>query len=145
MFNPTNPADQISATAANKTTRNSGRRSGITLALSALALSIAATTAQAEITEDCILEGTVDMRRAEALGQPIYVNFSSARSGSEGDCSMARRGKSRSRRVQFISSPDVSQASDAAHGSTVRYRYIERDNQPGEWELIEVRDSRSSF
>ena len=112
--------------------------------LGVLALSLAATTVNAEITEDCILEGTVDMRKAEALGQPIYVNFRSARSGSEANCSMARRGKNKSRRVKFISSPDVSQVNNAAHGSKVRYRYIERDNQPGQWELIEVSDSRSS-
>lgn len=95
--------------------------------------------ANAEITQDCILEGTVDMRKAEALGQPVYVNFRNARRGTEASCSLNRRSKSR--RVQYISSPDTSNVETAAHGSKVRYRYIERDNKPGNWELLEVSGS----
>lgn len=135
--------DLISSNTATAT-RSIGRQNAARLALGAIALCLASATVNAEITEDCILEGTVDMRKAEALGQPIYVNFSSAKSGTQAKCSMARRGKTRSRRVTFVSSPDVTEISDAAHGSTVRYRYIERDNQPGRWELMEVSDSRSS-
>lgn len=95
--------------------------------------------ASAEITQDCILEGTVDMRKAEELGQPVYVNFRNARRGTEAGCSLNRRSKSR--RVQYISSPDTSNVETAAHGSKVRYRYIERDNQSGNWELLEVSGS----
>lgn len=93
-------------------------------------------SANAEITQDCILEGTIDKRKAEQLGQSVYVNFRNARRGSEASCTMNRRSKSR--RVKFISSPDTRQIEDVSHGSTVRYRYIERDNQQGSWELIDV-------
>lgn len=109
-----------------------------------LGMSLTATQASAEITQDCILEGTVDMRTAEQLGQSVYVKFRSAKRGSEAGCDMARR-SGKSRRVQFISSPDTSMVRDADHGSTVRYRYIERDNQQGSWELMPVNDARSSF
>jgi hypothetical protein len=105
----------------------------------AIALAVTGMQANAEVTEDCILEGTVDMRKAEELGQSVYVNFRNARSGSEAGCSLNRRSKSR--RVQYISSPDPRGIENANHGSKVRYRYIERDNQPGKWELIEVSGS----
>lgn len=108
------------------------------LAALLFAAPLLSSTATAEITEDCILEGTVDMRRAEELGQPVYVKFRSARSGSEAGCSMSRR--SNSRRVQFISAPDTRRLTDVNvdHGDRVRYRYIERDNQPGRWELVDI-------
>ncbi|GEM_PF-857643 len=108
----------------------------IALTVTALAMTFVALDASAEITQDCILEGTVDKRKAEELGQPVYVKFRNARRGSEASCTMNRRSKSR--RVQFISSPDVSPVEDAAHGAKVRYRYIEHDNQPGSWELIDI-------
>lgn len=101
----------------------------------------AITPAQAEITQDCILEGTVDLRKAEELGQPVYVKFRNARRGSEAGCNMNRRSKSR--RVQFISSPDTSSMQGAEHGSKVRYRYIERDGQHGSWELLETSNGSS--
>ena len=121
--------------------------SGITSRATALAAAatVAATLAatlaapaSAEITQDCILEGTVDMRTAEKLGQPVYVKFRSARRGSEAGCDMNRR--SNSRRVQFISTPatDSLQNVNASHGDTVMYRYIERDNQRGRWELVDI-------
>ncbi len=108
-------------------------------AAAVLAFSIAAVPASAEITQDCILEGTVDMRTAQRLGQPLYVNFKRATRGSEADCAMSRRGNSR--RVQFISAPemDALQNVDANHGDTVRYRYVERNNQPGTWQLVDIR------
>jgi hypothetical protein len=107
----------------------------------ALSAVLLAPAASAEITEDCILEGTVDMRRAEQLGQPVYVKFRSARRGSEAGCSMSRR--SDSRRVQFISAPDTRELTnvDVEHGDRVRYRYIERDHQHGSWELVTASDS----
>ncbi|MDA8962462.1 hypothetical protein N9H37_03810 [Congregibacter sp.] len=95
--------------------------------------------ASAEITQDCILEGTVDMRKAEELGQPVYVNFRNARRGTEAGCNLNRRSKNKSRRVQFISSPDTGNVENAVHGSKVRYRYIERDNQSGDWELLDAK------
>ncbi|EED31362.1 hypothetical protein NOR53_2801 [gamma proteobacterium NOR5-3] len=112
-------------------------KSSLLITATAVGLSILPLQASAEITQDCILEGTVDMRKAEELGQPVYVNFRNARRGTEAGCSLNRRSKSR--RVQFISSPDTgSDVEEAAHGSKVRYRYIERDNQSGNWELLEV-------
>ncbi|WOJ98096.1 hypothetical protein R0137_05845 [Congregibacter brevis] len=113
-----------------------GIKSSLLIAASAIGLSLLPLQASAEITQDCILEGTVDMRKAQELGQPVYVNFRNARRGTEAGCSMNRRSKSR--RVQFISTPDTSTVESAAHGSKVRYRYTERDNEVGKWELLEV-------
>jgi 2-methylaconitate cis-trans-isomerase PrpF len=108
------------------------------LAGSTFAMALFALTAHADITEDCILEGTVDMRMAEQLGQPVYVRFRNAERGSEARCSLTRR--SNSRRVKFISSPDEHDLDDASHGDRVRYRYTERDGNPGTWQLIEVKE-----
>ena len=113
-------------------------KAALTAAIAAGTLTLAGlpAVANAEITQDCILEGTVDKRKAEELGQSVYVNFRNARRGSDASCTMNRRSKSR--RVKFISTPDTSEIEDVNHGSTVRYRYIERDNQRGSWELIDV-------
>lgn len=110
--------------------------SAVALTGSAIAMPLSAPSASAEITEDCILEGTVDMRMAERLGQPVYVRFRNAERGSEARCSLNR--SSNSRRVQFISSPDEHDFDNASHGDRVRYRYTERDGNPGTWQLIEV-------
>lgn len=107
------------------------------LTAGALALVLTSLSAQAQVTEDCILEGTVDMRKAEHLGQPVYVRFENARAGTEGQCSMSRRG-SRNRRVQFVGTPNLQDLDGASHGARVHYRYVERDGAPGTWELIEV-------
>lgn len=136
MFNKENKAADTSRSLAGQLTRR--LRYGIVLTATALGLSTLTMHANAEITQDCILEGTVDMRKADKLGQPVYVNFRNARSGSEAGCNLNRRSKSR--RVQYISSPDTSGVENAAHGSKVRYRYIERNNQPGSWELIEAEE-----
>lgn len=109
--------------------------SALALTGGALSIMLLALTAQAEVTEDCILEGTVDMRKAEQLGQTVYVRFNDARRGSDAGCSLDRRSNN-SRRVKFISSPDTHDLDNATHGAKVRYRYIERDGQPGTWELI---------
>lgn len=115
------------------------RVAAIALATGALAAGLPASTAWADdITEDCILSGTVDMRKAEQLGQPVYVRFEDARRGSEAGCSLNRRSKSR--RVKFVTSPDVTEIERVSHGAEVSYRYIERDGQRGTWELIDVRD-----
>ncbi|MFT7288156.1 MAG: hypothetical protein ACI87W_002271 [Halieaceae bacterium] len=100
----------------------------------ALILSLLALNANAEITQDCILEGTVDKHKAERLGRPVYVTFRNARRGDEAACTINRRSKSR--RVQFTSRVDTSDIENAEHGTKVRYRYIERDDQRGSWEYI---------
>ena len=107
-----------------------------TLALP-LALGAIATGAQAEITQDCILEGNVDKRKAAQLGQDVYVKFRSAEAGEAAPCDMSR--SNRSRRVQF-KAPSTDDITDAPHGAAVKYRYIERDNQRGQWQLIERSD-----
>lgn len=111
---------------------------GIAAATAALTLSMAV-SANAEITQDCILEGTVDMRTAQELGQPLYVKFRSPRRGSEAGCSMNRRNNSR--RVQYITTPDQDalRSVNAEHGDTVLFRYVEHDNQHGRWELVDIR------
>ncbi len=101
------------------------------------ATTVQAQANQAKVTQDCILEGTVDMRKAEHLGQPVYVRFEDARSGTEGHCSMSRR-SNKSRRVQFVSSPDFTEVQSVSHGARVHYRYMEREGEPGTWELIQV-------
>jgi hypothetical protein len=107
-----------------------------TLPLALLALF--APLANAEITQDCILEGVVDMRRAEQLGQSVYVKFRNARSGGEAACDMSRRSKSR--RINLISTPNIEELQnvDLEQGDRVRYRYIERDHQHGYWELVDI-------
>ena len=92
---------------------------------------------QAEITQDCILEGNVDKRKAAQLGQDVYVKFRRAEAGEEGPCDMNR--SNRSRRVQF-KAPSTNDITEAPHGAAVKYRYIERDDQRGQWQLIEPSD-----
>ena len=50
---------------------------------------------------------------------------------------------STSRRIQF-KAPGSDGIENAPHGSEVKYRYTEEDNQYGKWELLEVSGSRSS-
>ena len=107
----------------------------------ALALPLMAGNAIAEVTQDCIVEGTVDKDRAEKMGKPVYVEFHTAKSGEEARCKMNRG--STSRRVQF-KAPGSDGIENAPHGSRVKYRYTEEDNQDGKWELLEVSDTRSS-
>lgn len=106
----------------------------VSAVIGALALSLAAGAAQAEITQDCILEGQVDKRRAEQLGHDVYVAFRSAESGDAATCELGRRGKNR--RVEFTA-PSTSDIADAPHGARVKFRYTERNNERGQWELIE--------
>ena len=107
----------------------------------ALALPLITGSAMAEVTQDCIVEGTVDKDRAEKMGKPVYVEFHTARQGEEARCKMSR--SSTSRRVQF-KAPGSDGIENAPHGSKVKYRYTEEDNQDGKWELLEVSDTRSS-
>ncbi|MEM6301591.1 MAG: hypothetical protein AAF991_01645 [Pseudomonadota bacterium] len=123
---------------ASSTFKNTANAVAITVA--AMALTLGALNAQAEITQDCILEGTVDLRAAERMGQPTYVKFKRAQRGESAGCSINRKS---SRRVKFISNPDPREIQHVSHGSTVRYRYLEHDRQQGRWELIEIIDNRS--
>jgi len=96
-------------------------------------LPMLAMAAQAEVTQDCILEGTVDKRKAEQMGQDVYVKFHSAARAERGsECNLQRRN-----RVQF-KEPKNAMIENAPDGSKVRYRYTEKDNQQGEWQLIGV-------
>ena len=117
-----------------------GMTATLALLAGSLSLALPAAAQSNDIVEDCILEGTVDMRKAEQLGQPVYVRFSDAEHGSQAGCSLERRSKSR--RVRFITTPDMHDIENVSHGAKVRYRYIERDGEPGTWELIGVRDGR---
>lgn len=96
-------------------------------------LPLMAVTAQAEVTQDCILEGTVDKRKAEQMGRDVYVEFHSASRAERGsECNLQRRN-----RVQF-KEPKNAMIENAPDGSKVRYRYTEQDDQQGEWRLIGV-------
>lgn len=96
-------------------------------------LPLLAATAHAEVTQDCILEGTVDKGKAEQMGQDVYVAFHSAsRAEKNSECSLQRRN-----RVQF-KEPKNAMIENAPDGSKVRYRYTEEDNQQGEWQLLGV-------
>ena len=106
----------------------------------ALALPLLAPGAFAEVTQDCIVEGTVDKDRAAKMGKPVYVEFHSAKSGEDARCSMNR---SKNRRVQ-LKAPSTDGIENAPHGSKVKYRYTEDRNKDGKWELLEVSDTRSS-
>lgn len=110
------------------------------LAICAFALTTSA-GAQAEIVQDCVLEGVVDKERAAQMGRPVYLSFNSVARGSEAPCDMARRNKSR--RVQF-KAPADGDIVDAPHGATVRYRYIERADGSGEWRLLDTRQGPPS-
>lgn len=113
-------------------------KSALPIALITTTLALTAGVSQAEITQDCILEGTVDMRRAEQLGQPFFVKFRRARSGGEASCAMNQR--ARNRRTQLITAPNLQDLyhADLSQGDRVRYRYIERDGQRGFWELVDI-------
>ena len=113
-------------------------KSVLPIALITTGLAFTASITHAEITQDCILEGTVDMRRAEQLGQPVYVKFSRARSGGEAACAMNRRASNR--RMRLVSTPDLRALYNAglSQGDRVRYRFIERNNEQGHWELVDI-------
>lgn len=108
---------------------------GITSAL-ALALT---TQVQAEITQDCILEGTVNQTRAASGNEQVHVSFRSAERGEEAPCRMSR--SDRSRRIQF-KAPSDNDIADAPHGSKVKYRYTEDITGKRQWRLIERSDDR---
>lgn len=105
----------------------------MTKVLAVALLPLWACGAWAEVTQDCIVEGTVDKQKAEQSGRDVYVAFHSAdRADRNSRCDIGRRN-----RVEF-KEPKNSMIENAPHGSTVRYRYTEEDNQQGEWRLLDV-------
>ncbi|HKK22064.1 MAG TPA: hypothetical protein VJ947_00135, partial [Pseudohaliea sp.] len=58
--------------------------------LGALILPLVAGSVQAEITQDCILEGNVDKRKAAQHGRDVYVTFRRAEAGETAPCDMSR-------------------------------------------------------
>jgi hypothetical protein len=91
----------------------------------------------ADITQDCILEGHVDKRKAARYGRDVYVTFRSAERGGEAPCDLSQR--NRSRRVEF-KAPSGEELKEAPHGARVKYRYIERDGSRDQWRLMERSD-----
>lgn len=105
----------------------------ITKALLLTTLPLFATGALAEVTQDCILEGTVDKKKAEQMGRDVYIAFHSANRAEKGsECKLNRRN-----RVQF-KEPKNAMIENAPDGAKVKYRYTEEDNQAGEWHLMGV-------
>ncbi|HEY7776741.1 MAG TPA: hypothetical protein VIC02_09380 [Kineobactrum sp.] len=102
-------------------------------ALLVAAMPLIASGAWAEVTQDCILEGTIDKEKAEQMGRDVYVAFHSAgRAERNSECNINRRN-----RVQFKESKNAAIES-APHGARVKYRYTEENNQQGEWKLLNV-------
>lgn len=99
---------------------------------SALAL-VFATQSFAEITQDCILKGTVNQTRAAFGTEEVHLVFRSAARGKEGPCRMSR--VDRSRRVQFTV-PGDNDIVTAPPGSTVKYRYTEDVEGNSQWRLL---------
>lgn len=105
---------------------------------SALAL-ILATPVQAQITQDCILEGTVNQTRTTQGSERVHVSFRSAERGEKAPCRMSR--SDRNRRIEF-KAPSDNDIADAPHGSRVKYRYTEDVEGKRQWRLIERSEDR---
>jgi len=89
--------------------------------------------AQAEVTLDCLVEGKVQQKAEQERGTNVYVAFHSVKKSNEDvSCGLEQRKK-----VAF-KEPKNAMIENAPIGSTVTYRYIENDNQDGEWSLISV-------
>lgn len=112
-------------------------KTGFSIA-SALALVLAA-QAHAEITQDCILEGTVNQTRAASGSEEVRLVFRTAERGEEAPCRMSRM--DRSRRIQF-KVPSDNDIVDAPHGAKVKYRYTEDVEGTRQWRLIDRSDER---
>lgn len=105
----------------------------INRALILLAFPLFTSGAWAETTQDCILEGTVDRKEAAQEGRDVYVTFHSAsRAEKNSKCNLNRRN-----RVEF-KEPKNAMIENAPDGAQVKYRYTEKDNQKGEWQLMGV-------
>lgn len=83
-------------------------------------------TALAEVTRDCVVEGTV--KRNEADTDRVYVSFHSAKPAEEGaPCRMHRREKLRFKGDSTLA--------DAEPGTRVKYRYTEDSEKGSSWKL----------
>ncbi len=108
----------------------------LTKALIVVMLPLFSAGTWAEVTQDCILEGKVDKRKAAESGRDVYVAFHSAKEASkEANCNI----NSRRNRVEFKQSRN-SGIEDAPHGAKVKYRYTEKNNNESEWQLLDVSD-----
>ena len=105
----------------------------ISKALIIASLPLFSAVSVAEVTQDCILEGTVDKKKAEQMGRDVYVAFhSSQRAESGSKCQLERRS-----RIQF-KEPKNAMIENAPDGAKVKYRYTEHDDQAGEWQLMGI-------
>jgi hypothetical protein len=98
-----------------------------------LPLTMVAMSASADINQDCILEGTVDKKRAEQLGQNVYVAFHSASATTAGTICHLPPG----RKLAF-KEPKNAMIENVPDGSEVTYHYIQRGKQQPQWRLISV-------
>ncbi len=88
---------------------------------------------QAEVTQDCVVEGKVKQRSGQESGTNVYVAFHSVKKSNEqANCSIDRQ-----KRVAF-KQPKNAMIENAPVGSTVTYRYVEQDNSDGQWSLVTV-------
>ncbi|QIB64821.1 hypothetical protein [Kineobactrum salinum] len=105
----------------------------ISRALILLAIPLFTSGAWAETTQDCILEGTVDKKKAVQTGRDVYVTFHSAsRAEKNSECTLNRRN-----RVEF-KEPKNAMIENAPDGAKVKYRYTKEENQDGEWQLMDM-------
>ena len=105
----------------------------VTASATALILALSAGSTLAEVTQDCILEGTVKNAKNAEEQKKVYVAFHSARDPeNQQTCNMKRRKK------LHFKAPSESEIGTAPVGSKVRYRYREHDHEQGEMELISV-------
>ncbi len=92
-----------------------------------------ALNAQAEVSQDCILEGEVNQKKAAAMQQNAYVRFYSATDGStEVGCNM-RKGK----RIVFKQAKEDG-IQNLPDGAVVTYHYTEGPDQQAQWRLLDV-------
>jgi hypothetical protein len=84
--------------------------------------------ANAEVTRDCVVEGTV--KRHGDDGDRVYVAFDSAKPAEKGaPCRLKRR-----ERLNFKAS-DAGDLRNAEPGTRVRYRYTEHTDKGASWKL----------
>ena len=82
--------------------------------------------AAAEVTRDCVVEGTV--KRTESEADRVYVSFHSAKPAEEGaPCRINRREKLRFKGDSTLA--------DAEPGTRVKYRYTEDSEKGSSWKL----------
>ena len=98
-----------------------------------LTLSVIGAIAQADSTQDCIVDGTVKNRAHVQHGTNVYVSFHSAKDGAgRNSCRLAERGK-----VAFRE-PKNAMIENVPAGSKVRYHYTQEGEQAPQWQLMKV-------